>query len=65
MSRNILEIFSRYHPDPDTERDKVLMHYDPAMHDYSQDKPVWEEIAPGHFIYGNGAELEGYRHEIS
>ena len=53
------------HPDPDTERDKVLMHYDPAMHDYSQDKPVWEEIAPGHFIYGNGAELEGYRHEIS
>ena len=53
------------HPDPDTERDKVLMHYDPAMHDYSQDKPVWEEIVPGHFIYGNGAELEGYRHEIS
>ena len=41
------------------------MHYDPAMHDYSQDKPVWEEIAPDHFIYGNGAELEGYRHEIS
>jgi oligopeptide/dipeptide ABC transporter ATP-binding protein len=53
------------HPDPDTERDKVLVKYDPAMHDYSEDKPTWTEITPGHFIYANEKELEGYRNEIS
>ena len=53
------------HPDPDTERDKVLVKYDPAMHDYSEDKPSWTEIIPGHFIYTNAKELEGYRNEIS
>ena len=53
------------HPDPDTERDKVLMKYDSAMHDYSEDKPTWTEITPGHFIYANTKELEGYRNEIS
>lgn len=26
-------------------------------------KPVWEEIANGHFVYGNQRELEGYRKE--
>jgi len=51
------------YPDPDTERNKILLHYDPAMHDYSTDKPVWREITPGHFIYGNTKELEGYRRE--
>ncbi len=53
------------HPDPDTERDKVLVKYDPAMHDYSEDKPIWTEITPGHFIYANAKELEGYRNAIS
>jgi oligopeptide transport system ATP-binding protein len=53
------------HPDPDTERDKVLVKYDPAMHDYSEDKPTWTEFTPGHFIYANEKELEGYRNEIS
>jgi len=52
------------HPDPDTERHKQLLHYDPAMHDYTEDKPVWTEITSGHFVYGNSAELEGYRHEL-
>ena len=36
---------------------------DPSCHDYSVDKPVWEEIANGHFVYGNQKELEGYRKE--
>ncbi len=50
-------------PDPELEKKKKLLVYDPSMHDYSQDKPVWEEILPGHFIYGNQKELEGYRRE--
>ncbi len=50
-------------PDPELEKKKKLLVYDPSMHDYSSDKPVWEEILPGHFIYGNQKELEGYRRE--
>ncbi len=50
-------------PDPELEKKKKLLVYDPSMHDYSSDKPVWEEILPGHYIYGNQKELEGYRRE--
>lgn len=51
-------------PDPEMEKKKKLLVYDPSMHDYSVDKPVWEEIKPGHFVYGNQKELEGYRREL-
>ena len=50
-------------PDPGLEKEKKLLVYDPSIHDYSTDKPVWEEIANGHFVYGNQKELEGYRKE--
>ena len=48
-------------PNPYLERTKKLLVYDPSIHDYSTDKPVWEEILPDHFIYGNQRELDGYR----
>lgn len=51
-------------PDPEIEKKKKLIVYDPSVHDYSVDKPVWEEIIEGHFIYGNQRELEQYRKEI-
>lgn len=51
-------------PDPFLERKKELLIYEPSVHDYSTDQPVWEEITPGHFIYGNQRELDGYRKEI-
>ena len=51
-------------PNPILEKKKKLLVYDPEMHDYSTDKPVWEEITPGHFVYGNQKELEGYRKEL-
>lgn len=51
-------------PDPEIEKKKKLIVYDPSVHDYSVDKPVWEEIKPGHFVYGNQRELEQYRKEI-
>ena len=50
-------------PDPSLEKKKKLLVYDPSIHDYSTDKPVWQEIANGHFVYGNTKELEGYRRE--
>ena len=52
-------------PDPELEKKKKLVVYDPSVHDYSVNKPVWEEILPGHFIYGNQQELEQYRREIA
>ncbi len=48
-------------PDPIVERNKTLLVYDPSCHDYSVDKPVWEEIEEGHFILGNQKELTEYR----
>ncbi len=50
-------------PDPELEKKKKLLVYDPSVHDYSVDKPVWTEILPGHFVHGNSRELEGYRKE--
>ena len=51
------------YPDPDVAGKTELKTYDPECHDYSVDKPVWEEIVPGHFVLGNQAELESYRRE--
>ncbi|GGI65012.1 ATP-binding cassette domain-containing protein [Enterococcus alcedinis] len=51
-------------PDPILARKKELIVYDPEMHDYSVDKPTFSEVKPGHFVYGNEKELEGYREAI-
>lgn len=52
-------------PDPELEKKKQLMIYDPSVHDYTDDKPVWEEIHNGHYVYGNQKELEQYRNDIA
>ena len=51
-------------PDPAREKNKKLEVYDPTQHDYSVDKPVWEEIEEGHFVLGNQKELSEYRARI-
>ena len=51
-------------PNPYLERSKKLLVYDPSVHHYETDKPVWEEILPDHFIYGNQPELDRYRKEL-
>lgn len=51
-------------PDPIYEKGKILFKYDEYQHDYSVDKPSFVEIIPGHFIWANTAELEGYRRWI-
>ena len=52
-------------PDPELEKKKKLVVYDPSVHDYSKDGPVWHEIRPGHFVYGNQKELGGYEKELA
>jgi len=49
-------------PNPELERNKKLVVYDPAMHQYSEsDPPQWAELEPGHFVRGSRRELDGYR----
>jgi len=48
-------------PDPEVEKKKKLFVYDPSMHDYANDKPVWTEIFEGHFVFANRCELEQYK----
>ncbi|MGT2683482.1 ATP-binding cassette domain-containing protein [Streptococcus porci] len=51
-------------PDPILERQKELLVYNPEQHDYSVDKPTMVEIKPGHFVWGNQAEIENYRRSL-
>lgn len=51
-------------PDPKLEKQKKLLVYDSSIHDYSTDMPVWKEIFPGHFVYGNRKELAQYVKEV-
>lgn len=51
-------------PDPILERQKELVVYDPEQHDYSVDKPEMVEIKPGHYVWGNKAEMETYRQNL-
>lgn len=48
-------------PDPVLERSKKLLRYDPAVHDYSGEKPRLECIGFDHYVFGNQEELEEYR----
>ncbi len=51
-------------PDPLLAKRKKLTVYDPAMHDYSTDKPIFKEVLPGHFVYGNEKEHVDYAKEV-
>jgi len=52
-------------PDPEHERHRVRIKYDPSVHDYSEHKPKWVEIRPGHFIFGSNPEMEQYEKELT
>lgn len=48
-------------PDPVLEKNKVLLTYDPSIHDYSKEQPRLTDIGYDHFVFGNPAELDAYR----
>ncbi|MGL5330521.1 MAG: ATP-binding cassette domain-containing protein, partial [Peptostreptococcaceae bacterium] len=52
-------------PDPDYEKGRTRIKYDPSMHDYSTESPEWIEIRPGHFIYASKSELAEYERELA
>ncbi len=52
-------------PNPEVEKKKKLLVYDPSMHDYSKEKPTFVQIEPGHYVLANGPELETYRERLA
>ena len=48
-------------PDPALERQKQLIVYDDSIHNYETDKPSFQEIKPGHFVWANTEEAENYK----
>lgn len=52
-------------PDPLLERHRDRIKYDPKeSHDYSKEKPRFQEILPGHWVLANSEEMEKYKEEI-
>jgi oligopeptide transport system ATP-binding protein len=52
-------------PDPELERDRPLVVYDPATaHDYSRVQPEWIEVKPGHFVLATEAEAVRWAGDI-
>ena len=51
-------------PNPEAERKKKLLVYDPSVHHYETDKPSFREIEPGHFIMANEEEMTSYRQRL-
>ena len=48
-------------PDPELEKRKKLLAYDPSVHDYSESEPSLQDIGHGHFVFGNEAEIAEYK----
>ena len=52
-------------PDPDYEKTRKRIKYNPSIHNYSTESPEWIEIRLGHFIYASKSELINYEKELS
>ncbi len=44
-------------PDPDYEKGRKKIDYNPRMHDYRVDRPILRDIAPGHQVLANEKEF--------
>ena len=51
-------------PDPRREREKKLLVYDPAMHDYTQEAPQWREQRPSHWVLCSEQEAKDWLAEM-
>lgn len=52
-------------PNPDYEKKRKRIFYNPSLRKYSTDKPVMTEIRPGHFVYASKDELVEYEKELN
>jgi len=51
-------------PDPQVEKAKKLLIYDPSQHHYDEDPPTWQEIRPHHFVMANAEEMATYQQRL-
>lgn len=51
-------------PDPNYERYRKRIYYDPSIHNYDVEEPKLVEIKPGHFIYASESELKEYKKNL-
>lgn len=52
-------------PDPDYEKNRKRIFYNPKLRPYTEDKPLMTEIRPGHFVYASLDELARYEKELN
>ncbi|MGM7680865.1 ABC transporter ATP-binding protein [Cytobacillus sp. Hm23] len=50
-------------PDPEHERSRKRIIYDPLQHNYDAEAPAMREIKPGHFVYCSESEYKRYKEE--
>ena len=51
-------------PDPLIEKEKKHIIYDESKRDHSGEKPVLQEIRPGHFVFANDREMKEYEAKL-
>lgn len=52
-------------PDPELEKNRKRLIYDPSVHPYDKEEPKWVEIEKEHFILASETEVEKYKKEIN
>ncbi|MCK9536047.1 MAG: ATP-binding cassette domain-containing protein [Bacilli bacterium] len=52
-------------PDPDYEKTRQRISYNPSLRKFTADKPKMVEIYPGHFVYASQNEVKSYRKELN
>ena len=52
-------------PDPDYERNRKRIVYDPSQHNYGSEAPTMREIRPGHFVLCSEAEYKNIKRFIN
>ncbi len=52
-------------PDPEMEKSRKRLVYDPSIHNYDKEEPKWVEIEPEHFILASDSEVEAYKKELT
>ncbi len=52
-------------PDPEMEKSRKRLVYDPSIHNYDKETPKWVEIEPEHFILASDSEIEAYKKELN
>ena len=52
-------------PDPNYEKNRKRIFYNPRLRPYTEDKPLMTEIRPGHFVYASLDELARYEKELN